>query len=235
MQFYEGSSSSVGLFLLIVCLVIGFFVFSQFKLDRTKVKNVFWFLFAWNGITSLIVLSKLVQEHFIPIGPLLFLSVNISVLAFSFSELGNSYLKLANWKLLLFQSFRLPLELVIHNWTLSKTMPETMTWTGQNFDILTGVLALGVLRPGLRNKKYIWFVNVVGILLLINVLRVVIMSSPLPFAWQVENPIQLIAFFPYHLIGTVCVWAAAVGHIILTRNLLRANPKATLAVQNSSS
>ena len=94
-----------------------------------------------------------------------------------------------------------------------------MTWTGQNYDIASGILALiaapfASTRPALA-RVFNWL----GAALLLNVLRVVVMSSPLPFAWSVEPPLVVAAFAPYHLIGTVCVAAALAGHVVLFRAL----------------
>jgi putative effector of murein hydrolase len=53
-----------------------------------------------------------------------------------------------------------------------------------------------------------------------NVMRVAVMSSPLPFAWQVSPPLRLIFQLPFAFIVPVCVGGALAGHIILTRALL---------------
>ena len=122
------------------------------------------------------------------------------------------------------QSFRLPLELILHSWVHQGVIPETMTWTGQYFDILSGIasLILGLLvYKNICARAMAWLANFIGCILLANVIRVVIMSSPLPFAWHVSPPLQLIFHIPYFLIGPICVSGALAGHIVLTRALLR--------------
>jgi hypothetical protein len=37
-----------------------------------------------------------------------------------------------------FQTFRLPLELVLHSWSTQGSIPTSMTFDGSNFDIVTG-------------------------------------------------------------------------------------------------
>jgi hypothetical protein len=101
-----------------------------------------------------------------------------------------------------------------------------MTWTGQNFDIVTGILALLAApfpnRASSRGRAVGWTFNLIGLALLLNVMRVAVMSSPLPFAWKdVEPPLQLALHFPYALIVPVCIGGALIGHIALTRALLR--------------
>ena len=44
---------------------------------------------------------------------------------------------------LAFQGFRLPLELVLHSWVRQGVIPETMTWTGSNWDVFIGRCCTG--------------------------------------------------------------------------------------------
>ena len=46
------------------------------------------------------------------------------------------------------QAFRFPLELVMHRAAVEGVMPEQMSYTGWNFDILTGITAL-LLAPAI--------------------------------------------------------------------------------------
>ena len=120
-----------------------------------------------------------------------------------------------------FQSFRLPLEIVLHRWATEGTIPTSMTWSGQNWDIISGVVALIAAPFANRHRGIAWLANIVGSLLLLNVIRVAVMSSPLPIAWPVSPPLLLALHLPYAWIGPVCVGGAMAGHIILTRALIR--------------
>ncbi len=51
-----------------------------------------------------------------------------------------------------------------------------MTWSGQNFDIISGVAALLFLPFINRRRSLAWIPNTIGLLLLINVIRVVVSS-----------------------------------------------------------
>jgi len=142
-----------------------------------------------------------------------------------FSQIGK-WLALTSaipW-LLAFQGFRLPLELVLHSWARQGVIPETMTWTGSNWDLLSGIVAL-VLAPFCRRSRTAaWAGNIVGFVLLLNVGRVAILSAPVPFGWPDVSPKLLLPFhLPYALIVPVCIGGAFVGHIVLTRALLRAD------------
>lgn len=96
-----------------------------------------------------------------------------------------------------FQVFRLPLELLLHHWANHGTIP----WVS-------------------RFRWIAWSTQLVGLALLINVVRVVVMSSPFPFSWQLENPLQLVMYFPYALIGPLFVGVALAGHLLTFRKLL---------------
>jgi hypothetical protein len=118
-----------------------------------------------------------------------------------------------------FQAFRLPLELVLHEWVAQGTIPGTMTWTGQNWDIVSGIAALVCAPLAGRYPAAARFANIVGFALLLNVMRVAIMSSPFPFGWGQQPPLLLALHLPYALIGPVCVGGALFGHVVLTRAL----------------
>jgi hypothetical protein len=121
--------------------------------------------------------------------------------------------------LVVFQAFRLPLELVLHSWVAQGTIPQTMTWLGQNWDIISGGTALVCAPLASRFRVAARLANIVGFALLLNVMRVAILSSPVPFGWGVQPPLLLAFHLPYALIGPVCVGGALFGHLVLTRAL----------------
>lgn len=150
-----------------------------------------------------------------------FLASNLAAVAAALSPLGRTYARgLPLGALVAFQAFRLPLELVLHAWVQQGSIPATMTWNGLNLDILSGAAALGLAPWCARWRGAAWIFNMLGLGLLINVGRVAMMSSPLPFAWDVQPPLQLAFHLPYALIVPVCVGGALFGHLVLTRALL---------------
>lgn len=170
---------------------------------------------------SLVVGSGLPQRIIIPLVPLLFLSVLGFSIYFALSSFGKAVSQKYTLMVLVgIQMFRLPLELLLHHWAELGTVPPTMTWTGQNWDILSGVLALLSIPFVNRYPKMAWIINACGFVLLMNVLRVVIMSSPFPFSWPLENPIRLIMYLPYAYIGPLFVGFALAFHLITFRKLL---------------
>ena len=128
--------------------------------------------------------------------------------------------------LLAFQGFRLPLEWVLHSWVEQGVIPGTMTWTGSNPDVLSGIAALALAPFVNRSRAAAWAGNSLGFILLLNVGRVAVLSSPVPFGWASASPkLQLAFHLPYALIVPICVGGALVGHVVLTRALLRGSKR----------
>jgi hypothetical protein len=178
-------------------------------------------LAVWLFILSTLTLSGILERQPVPfLGIYMALSIG-GALAFAFSPWGRQIAHtIPIGAFVFFQSFRFPLELVLHSWALQGTIPETMTWNGSNFDVITGILALLLTPLATLFRTAAWLINAIGFFLLLNVMRVAVMSSPLPFAWRVSPPLQLPFHFPYNLIIPVCVGGALAGHVLLTRALL---------------
>jgi hypothetical protein len=152
---------------------------------------------------------------------LFFGAINLISLSVGLSAIGRWLSLLPVSVLVAFQGFRLPLELVLHSWVLQEVIPATMTWSGRNWDIVSGVSAL-LLAPFCRRSKWpAWIANMIGLALLVNVMRVAILSSPVSFGWPVTPKLELINHVPYALIVPICIGGALIGHIALTRALLR--------------
>lgn len=180
-------------------------------------------ILAWLGSLSFLVASGWMASLPMSGLPIFFGSVTVVSFAVGLSRFGGRLAAtIPISALVAFQGFRLPLELVLHSWTEQGTIPATMTWTGQNWDIASGVVALLAFPFVHRNRAVAWIANLVGCGLLLNVMRVALLSAPVPFGWHVEPPLVVAFHLPYALIGPVCVGGAMIGHLVLTRALLRA-------------
>lgn len=121
-----------------------------------------------------------------------------------------------------FQSFRFPLEMAMHRACEEGLMPVQMSYAGQNFDIVTGItaLVLGVALLVTRVPRIVvaaW--NVLGLILLANILGVAILSTPV-FAYFGPDRLNVwIMWMPYTLLPAVMVLAALAGHLIVFRAL----------------
>jgi hypothetical protein len=129
------------------------------------------------------------------------------------------------------QAFRLPLELLMHQTALAGVMPEQMSYSGRNFDIITGITAVLLaiwLRAGRRPRSLVVGWNVMGLFLLANIVTVAVLSTP-QFAAFGATPDRINTFVtrpPYVLLPAVMVLAAWAGHLVVFRALAR---RATLS------
>ena len=122
-----------------------------------------------------------------------------------------------------FQSFRIVVEILLHQGYLAGFVPPQMTWEGRNWDILTGLTAVPVAYFAARQTLPRWAAvvwNLGGFALLINIMAVSILSTPSSFRlFQNEPANTFIAQFPYIWLPTVLVPTAWVGHLLLFRRL----------------
>jgi len=176
----------------------------------------------WLGLVSGVVASKVLEASPFP-GLLIFFLVVIGVsLGAALSPVGRWFaLGLPLPLLIAFQGFRLPLEILLHSWAEHGSIPYSMTWSGSNFDVFSGILALFLAPFTEKSRPLAWFTNTIGLVLLLNVMRIAIFSSPFPFAWPVEPPLQLGFHLPYALIVPLCIGGALFDHVVVIRKMLK--------------
>lgn len=222
MDFQPASSASVAIFCLILLMVLGALVWAiQHAYRSFKVTALFALMLGiWLGAQSALVVSGRLSS--LPLNGLPFVFGPILLLwtGLALSPIGRRLATAIPLAALVgFQAFRLPLELVLHSWARQGTIPLSMTWSGQNWDIVSGILALLCAPLAGRYRIAARLANVIGLALLINVIRVAILSSPVPFGWNTQPPLLLAFHLPYMLIAPVCVGGALFGHLVLTRAL----------------
>ena len=136
------------------------------------------------------------------------------------------------------QGFRLPLELLLHRAYGEGLMPVQMSYSGRNFDIVTGIsallLAAWIAASGGRVPRWVvgaW--NAMGALLLANVVTIAILSSPVPFRVFMNEPSNVwITQAPWVWLPCVFVFAAIAGHVVVFRRL-RMGARATSAARRA--
>jgi hypothetical protein len=128
------------------------------------------------------------------------------------------------WVLIGIQGFRLPLELAMHAMYERGVMPEQMSYSGRNFDIVTGITALMVawlVRSGRVGRRVVLTWNVLGLLLVLNVVTVGILSTPRFRLFGDARLNVFITYPPFVWLPAVMVLAALAGHLIVFRAVLR--------------
>ncbi len=146
-------------------------------------------------------------------------------MAITYSHLGTRIVAtIPLWVLVLVQAFRLPLELAMHDMYERGIMPVQMSYSGLNFDIITGIAAIPVVfltatrRTG-RSVVAAW--NLLGLALLVNVVTVAILATP-RFRYFGDDHLNVwVTYPPFVWLPAVMVLAALTGHLLIFRALLR--------------
>jgi hypothetical protein len=128
------------------------------------------------------------------------------------------------WAIVGAQAFRLPLELLMHRAAETGAMPVVMSYSGGNFDIVTGASALVVAVLALIGRAPRWLIvawNLVGSLLLLTIVTIAILATPLIGAFGPGQLNTWVVRAPVVWLPGVLVPAALFGHLILWRALFR--------------
>lgn len=184
----------------------------------TLVGAVVWMAATWTGAAS-----GVFREWEATPPPLAFLVLGIVVLA-SLIASGGYGRRLAFglpvWALVAVQGFRLPLELAMHAMYERGIMPVQMSYSGRNFDILTGITALivaALLRLGWGGPRSVLAWNVLGLALLLNVVTIAILSTP-TFRYFGDDRLNVwVTYPPFVWLPAVMVLAALAGHLLIFR------------------
>jgi len=149
---------------------------------------------------------------------------NLLALAVALSPLGDAIARWAPlWALVGVQAFRVPLEVVLHDWAMAGSIPLQMSWEGDNIDVISGIVAaVGglALWRGWAGQRTAWVVTLIGLGLLGNVAQVAIRSTPGPALSYPATPPLLLAFsFPHGWIVPFCVSGALLAHVVALRKL----------------
>lgn len=157
-----------------------------------------------------------------PILPLTFGCIVLWVLTAT-SRLSGGFQRLPLAALVGFQAFRLPLELMMHSAASSGVMPPQMSYSGYNFDIVSGATAIVVALLLVLGRAPRWLLvgwNALSTALLAVVVIVAIVSAPPFLAFGREQANTWVAYAPFVWLPTVLVPAAVSGHVLLWRRLL---------------
>ena len=182
---------------------------------------------AWMALTWAAAMSGILQQWDLRPPPFLFVILGTIVISliFAFGGVGTriaQYLPL--WALVAVQSFRLPLELAMHALSERGIMPIQMSYSGRNFDIVTGATAILVamlVKAGHGGPRLVMVWNVLGLALLVNVVSVAIASMPLLRLFGDDRVVTFVTYPPFVWLPAVMVLAALAGHLVIFRALRR--------------
>lgn len=128
------------------------------------------------------------------------------------------------WALVGVQAFRLPLELAMHAMYERGVMPVQMSYSGWNFDIVTGITApivtvLVASRRAGTGLVLAW--NILGLALLLNIVAIAILSTPRLAYFGQDRLNVWVMDPPFVWLPAVMVLAALAGHLLVFRAVRR--------------
>ena len=179
---------------------------------------------AWLTVTGMLAARGALHFSAPPTMLPLFPIVILSAIGLAFSPVGRRLaLSLPVAALVGFQSFRILVELLLHRAYVEGSMPVQMSYSGRNFDVVTGITAALVaiwFARGHRSTTVLFAWNTLGVALLTNVLVVALLSAPTPLRVFTNEPANVwISRAPWIWLPAVFVWAAVAGHALVYRRL----------------
>ena len=156
---------------------------------------------------------------------LLVLGVTAVSVAVVLSDLGGRLARATPMGLLvLFQSFRIAVEVLLHRLHVEGVIPVQMTYAGRNWDVLTGVsgvvLGAWLVRGTQPSKPLVLAWNVLGLGLLLNIVAIAVLSTPVPFRYFTDGPANLLpSTVPFVWLPTFLVQVALASHLLVFRQL----------------
>lgn len=182
---------------------------------------------AWWALTGALAASGTLARFDVLPPPMALMMATVLTLGvlIARSELGGALARgTPLWALVGLQAFRLPLELVMHQAAVDGVMPPELSYSGYNFDILTGASAL-VLAPllasGRVGLRWVWGWWALGVAALGMIVFVAMASSPMVRLFG-DDPAHVntwVLQVPYVWLPTVLVVVAIAGQGVVLRAL----------------
>ncbi|MEP3210147.1 MAG: hypothetical protein ABJN95_13190 [Maribacter sp.] len=213
-------------FILTTILTLFLFLRATYPSKTVVVGLILWLVLqAYLGFTGFYL--EIATEPFrflLAAPPALLLILGVFV-----SKKGRSWVNTLSLKALtLIHVIRIPVELVLYWLFLYKMVPELMTFSGRNFDILAGITAPVVYYFAFVKKtigrKGLLFWNVICLLLLLNIVTNAILSTPMPIQqFAFDQPNLAILHLPIVWLPTFVVPVVLFSHLVAITRLWSAN------------
>lgn len=213
--------TSIG-FLLTTALSI-YFIYKA-----SKSKTLALIMIVWAIIQSIIansgfyLISNTIPPRFLlMVGPPM-----VSILLIFVTKKGKNFISTFDLKTLtILHVVRIPVELVLYSLFLQKLVPELMTFSGRNWDILSGISAilvyLFIIKKDKINTTLALSWNFICVGLLLNIVISAVLSAPFAFQqFAFEQPNIGVLLFPYNLLPSVIVPIVLFSHLISIKQLL---------------
>lgn len=152
-------------------------------------------------------------------------AVAFIILIFAFAR-DSFVARLGLLPLTLIHFIRVPVELVLHWLSDSGSVPVEMTFSGLNFDILSGLTAVPVAliaaRPGHTKRGLLLVWNFAALALLLTIVTIAVLSFPTPFQQiGLSQPNRAVMYFPFIWLPAVIVPIVLFCHLASLFKLLK--------------
>jgi hypothetical protein len=130
-------------------------------------------------------------------------------------------------KLTLLHIVRIPVELTLYWLAVNKAVPDLMTFTGRNFDIVAGITApliyfICFKGNEVKNRSLLLAWNFICLGLLLNIVINAVLSVPFSFQqFAFDQPNIAILYFPYVLLPSFIVMIVLYSHLAVISRLLK--------------
>jgi hypothetical protein len=161
--------------------------------------------------------------------PILLAPTLIAMLIAFNTQKGKAFIDSLDIKLLTWLSLvRIPVEICLFWLFIEGHMPQVMTYEGKNWDILAGatapIVAYLYFNRKALNKKLFLAWNIIGVLLLVNIIVYAILSVPGPIQqFGLEQPNMAILHFPFVWLASYVAPVVLFSHFVIIRRLRKAS------------
>ncbi|MDZ4676828.1 MAG: hypothetical protein SGI74_04890 [Oligoflexia bacterium] len=182
----------------------------------------------WLALTGVIAHLGLLSD-FTAMPPrfmFVFLPALLVTLYFSFSDdVGRLVNEIPGRALIAIQSFRVIVEGILWLLFMNNALPEIMTFTGRNFDVVIALtaptIAIFAFKGFEVNKRVVIIWNALGLLALANVITHGILSAPTPLRiFMSDPPNTMIVYYPFVWLPAFVVPCAIFFHLVSIRKTL---------------
>lgn len=204
-----------------LCVGILFQAIKRTVLQTIPAKIVVFAIGFWLIFTAILAKGEFFQDtsSFPPRIALLGIIPAVVFIGFLFVAYGSSFIeKLPLKTLTILHIIRIPVEIVLLWLFQSGFVPRSMTFEGNNFDILSGITApliyFFAFRDGKMNRPVLVVWNLLALGLLANIVVTGMLSFPSPMQQlSFDQPNTAIMYFPLVWLPTIIVPIVLFGHL----------------------
>jgi len=214
---------NIPFYIYLVFAIAVLFSFATFYKAANNSKPFLVVALAWLLLQTIISLTGFYTNTTAmpPRFPLLIVPPVICIIMLFITPAGRAFIKGLSIKTLTFlHTVRVLVELVLYWLFIHKTVPQVITFEGNNFDVLSGITApfiyyFGFVKSKLSNPVIIAW-NFVCLGLLANVVYHAVLSVPTPLQqFGFEQPNIAITYFPFVLLPAFLVPLVLFAHLVV--------------------